>query len=62
MKNGCKPTYTTIPTNGTNGSNGSCYLYDGCPADGQVEMCAFQGMPHSAMLARVGRRAEPDHC
>ena len=45
MKNGCKTTYTTTPTNGT-GGNGSCYLYDGCPADGQVEMCAFQDMGH----------------
>jgi len=46
MRNGCQPTYTTVATNGANGSNGSCYVYDGCPADGQVEMCAFQGMSH----------------
>jgi polyhydroxybutyrate depolymerase len=45
-KNGCKPTYTTIPANGTSGSNGTCYMYDGCPADGQVEMCSFQDMAH----------------
>ncbi len=45
-KNGCQSTYQTIPVNGTNGSNGSCYVYDGCPADGQVEMCAFQDMAH----------------
>lgn len=24
----------------------TCFLYDGCPADGQVEMCSFQDMGH----------------
>jgi poly(3-hydroxybutyrate) depolymerase len=28
------------------GGNGQCYLYDGCPADGQVELCTFTGMGH----------------
>jgi polyhydroxybutyrate depolymerase len=28
------------------GSTGQCYLYDGCPADGQVELCTFNGMGH----------------
>jgi polyhydroxybutyrate depolymerase len=45
-KNGCKDTYQTIPTNGTSG-NGQCYLYDGCPTDGQVEVCTFTGMEHA---------------
>ena len=45
-KNGCQKTYTTIPTNGAGGGNGQCYLYDGCPADGQVEVCTFTGMIH----------------
>ena len=30
----------------TSGDNGQCYLYDGCPADGQVELCTFNGMGH----------------
>jgi poly(3-hydroxybutyrate) depolymerase len=46
-KNGCQTTFTTIDTNGTNGGKGSCYLYDGCPPDGQVEMCSFQDLPHA---------------
>jgi polyhydroxybutyrate depolymerase len=45
QKNGCKTTYTTIPENGSGGT-GQCYLYDGCPADGQVELCTFNGMGH----------------
>jgi polyhydroxybutyrate depolymerase len=45
-KNGCQNTYTTIPQTGTGGANGQCYLYDGCPADGQVEVCTLNGMPH----------------
>ena len=39
-------TYTTIATNGTGGGNGQCYVYDGCPADGQVELCTFDAMDH----------------
>ena len=31
---------------GTGGASGQCYVYDGCPADGQVEVCTFTGMPH----------------
>ncbi|HVW25304.1 MAG TPA: PHB depolymerase family esterase [Polyangiaceae bacterium] len=47
-KNGCMNTYQTIPEMGTtSGDNGNCYLYDGCPADGQVEVCTFAGMPHA---------------
>lgn len=46
-KNGCKTTYTTVPANGSGGAMGSCYVYDGCPPDGQVEMCSFQDMLHS---------------
>jgi polyhydroxybutyrate depolymerase len=50
-KNGCQPTYTTIPTDADaggadSGHTGQCYLYDGCPADGQVELCTFNGMVH----------------
>ena len=45
-KNGCQATYTTIPTDGDAGGAGQCYLYQGCPADGQVELCTFTGMPH----------------
>jgi poly(3-hydroxybutyrate) depolymerase len=44
-KNGCGTTYKTTTNMGTTGS-GQCYLYDGCPADGQVELCTFNGMSH----------------
>ncbi len=46
QKNGCQNTYSTIPTDGDAGGNGQCYLYDGCPPDGQVELCTFTGMMH----------------
>jgi polyhydroxybutyrate depolymerase len=47
-KNGCQATYKTTPEMGTTmGNNGQCYLYDGCPADGQVELCTFTNMPHA---------------
>jgi polyhydroxybutyrate depolymerase len=45
-KNGCKTTYTTVAEMGSGGGNGQCYVYDGCPADGQVELCTFTGMGH----------------
>jgi poly(3-hydroxybutyrate) depolymerase len=45
QKNGCQTTYTTTPNTGTTG-DGQCYLYDGCPKDGQVELCTFTGMDH----------------
>jgi polyhydroxybutyrate depolymerase len=47
QKNGCKSTYTTIPENGSGGDDGQCLLYDGCPADGQVELCTFTNMGHA---------------
>jgi poly(3-hydroxybutyrate) depolymerase len=46
QKNGCQNTFTTTPTMGSGGGSGQCYLYDGCPADGQVELCTFTGMGH----------------
>jgi polyhydroxybutyrate depolymerase len=45
-KNGCSPTYSTVPANGSGGGSGQCYVYDGCPADGHVELCTFDGMDH----------------
>ena len=45
-KNGCKSTSTQITANGSGGGNGTCFLYDGCPADGQVELCTFDAMTH----------------
>ncbi len=45
-RNGCQTTYTTVPETGDAGGAGQCYLYDGCPADGQVELCTFNGMDH----------------
>ncbi|HEX4340004.1 MAG TPA: alpha/beta hydrolase-fold protein [Polyangiaceae bacterium] len=47
-KNGCMDTYKTIAEPGTmSADTGQCYLYDGCPADGQVEACTFTNMPHA---------------
>jgi len=45
-KNGCATTTTKVTENGTGGGLGQCYVYDGCPADGQVELCTFTGMAH----------------
>jgi poly(3-hydroxybutyrate) depolymerase len=45
-KNGCQPTFTTMPTDGDAGGTGQCYVYDGCPPDGQVELCTFNDMVH----------------
>jgi polyhydroxybutyrate depolymerase len=46
MKNGCKTTYQTVPTDGPSGK-GQCLIYDGCPADGQVEACIFSDLGHA---------------
>jgi polyhydroxybutyrate depolymerase len=46
-KNGCKNTFMTMPEMGTGGMNGQCLLYDGCPADGQVEVCIMAGLSHA---------------
>lgn len=46
-KNGCAATYTSIPETGTGGNNGQCYLYDGCPPGGQVELCTFPTLSHA---------------
>jgi polyhydroxybutyrate depolymerase len=40
-KNGCSTTVTMRAV-----TNGTCYHYEGCPADGQVELCTFNGMGH----------------
>ena len=45
-KNGCKTTYSEMQVDGTEGGKGTCYTYDGCPNDGQVELCRFDGMDH----------------
>jgi poly(3-hydroxybutyrate) depolymerase len=45
-KNGCQSTYATVPNQGSGSGTGQCYVYDGCPADGQVELCTFNGMDH----------------
>jgi poly(3-hydroxybutyrate) depolymerase len=47
QKNGCQTTYQTLTVTGTGGNNGQCYLYDGCPSDGQVELCTFTGLGHA---------------
>jgi polyhydroxybutyrate depolymerase len=53
-KNGCKDTYQTVPQKGTvSGNDGQCYVYDGCPADGQVELCAFDSLQHAWAGASV---------
>ena len=41
VKNGCTTTSTARPVQG-----GTCYHYEGCPADGQVELCSFNAMGH----------------
>jgi polyhydroxybutyrate depolymerase len=47
QKNGCKTTYTKMDVPGTvSGKDGQCYVFDGCPSDGQVELCTFTGMQH----------------
>jgi polyhydroxybutyrate depolymerase len=47
-KNGCKDTYQTVPEPGTTmGNDGQCFIYDGCPADGQVELCSFASLQHA---------------
>lgn len=46
QKNGCGTTFTTVPEDGSGGGDGQCYVYDGCPADGQVELCTFTGAGH----------------
>jgi polyhydroxybutyrate depolymerase len=40
-KNGCATTMHTVAV-----ENGTCAVYDGCPADGQVELCTFTLMGH----------------
>ncbi len=39
--NGCATTTTSRAVQG-----GTCIHYEGCPADGQVELCTFDGMGH----------------
>lgn len=39
--NGCATTFATRTIQG-----GHCIHYEGCPADGQVELCMFDGMGH----------------
>ena len=41
-KNGCSTDVETIPVQG-----GHCERSRGCPADGQVELCLFDGMNHA---------------
>jgi poly(3-hydroxybutyrate) depolymerase len=53
QKNGCQATYTTVAANGAGGGDGQCYLYNGCPADGQVELCTFTGLSHAWAGATV---------
>jgi polyhydroxybutyrate depolymerase len=40
-KNGCETTVNTVTV-----QNGHCDYYQGCPADGQVAICIFNGMGH----------------
>jgi polyhydroxybutyrate depolymerase len=40
-RNGCGTTTTSLTVD-----NGTCEVYDGCPADGQVELCTFNAMGH----------------
>jgi len=40
-RNGCSLTTTSRAVTG-----GTCFHYEGCPADGQVELCTFDAMGH----------------
>jgi poly(3-hydroxybutyrate) depolymerase len=62
QKNGCKTTYTTVTENGAQGGAGQCYVYDGCPADGQVELCTFTGMGHCWAGGSTGDGGAPFGC
>ena len=42
QRNGCKSTYTAMSE-----TMGQCFLYDGCPTGGQVEMCSFPTLGHA---------------
>jgi poly(3-hydroxybutyrate) depolymerase len=53
QKNGCRTTYTAMAENGSGGNDGQCYLYDGCPSDGQVELCTFTNLSHAWAGAAV---------
>jgi polyhydroxybutyrate depolymerase len=46
QKNGCQTSATTVMEQASGGGTGRCYLYNGCPADGQVELCIFTNMDH----------------
>ncbi len=39
--NGCGTTTVSTPI-----ENGTCLTFDGCPVDGQVEICTFNNMAH----------------
>jgi polyhydroxybutyrate depolymerase len=41
VKNGCGSTTSSVAVD-----NGTCYYYAGCPSDGQVAYCVFDGMHH----------------
>jgi polyhydroxybutyrate depolymerase len=45
-RNGCSPSYTVVPADSDAGGNGQCYVYNGCPTGGQVELCTFTDMGH----------------
>jgi polyhydroxybutyrate depolymerase len=64
-KNGCASTYAAVPTDGDAGpdaGDGQCYLYEGCPSDGQVELCTFDGMPHCWAGGNAGPDADINAC
>ena len=64
-KNGCQDTFTVITENGVDGGGGQCYLYAGCPSDGQVELCTFTGMGHAwaggSTVGQAGSFAAPGY-
>jgi polyhydroxybutyrate depolymerase len=62
QQNGCKSTYATVDEKGSGGGAGQCYLYDGCPADGQVELCTFTGMSHCWAGGSTAGQGAPYAC
>ena len=56
VKNGCAMTSQSVSVEG-----GTCAVYDGCPADGQVELCTFTNMGHCWAGGSSGIYGCPDY-
>ena len=54
--NGCTQNVTTVRVD-----HGTCYVYQGCPSDGQVELCTFDFMGHCWAGGVAGLYGCADH-